>query len=114
MADDYRLISRRSARHDLLSNFPRTRVDSPSPDAGLFPISPRMPELWTKILARLENEIPEQQVNTWLRPLQAMEDGGGLRLLAPNRFAVDWVQNHAASRIRVLLGEMRGASTPLQ
>jgi chromosomal replication initiator protein len=73
-----------------------------------------MPELWTKILARLENEIPEQQVNTWLRPLQAVEDGGGLRLLAPNRFAVDWVQNHAASRIRVLLGELRGASAPLQ
>jgi chromosomal replication initiator protein len=73
-----------------------------------------MPELWTKILSRLENEIPEQQVNTWLRPLQAVEDGVGLRLLAPNRFAVDWVHSHAASRIRVLLGELRGASAPLQ
>src|SRR5690349_12981544 len=73
-----------------------------------------MPEIWTKILSRLENEIPEQQVNTWLRPLQAVEDGAGLRLLAPNRFAVEWVQSHASSRIRVLLGELRGASAPLQ
>ncbi len=73
-----------------------------------------MPEIWTKILSRLENEIPEQQVNTWLRPLQAVEDGGGLRLLAPNRYAMDWVQSNAASRIRVLLGELRGQSAPLQ
>ncbi|HXC60241.1 MAG TPA: chromosomal replication initiator protein DnaA [Steroidobacteraceae bacterium] len=73
-----------------------------------------MPELWTKILARLENEIPEQQVNTWLRPLQAVEDGAGLRLLAPNRIALDWVQSHAATRIRVLLGELSGAQAPLQ
>ena len=31
-------------------------------------------------------------MNTWLRPLQALEDGATLRLYAPNRFAVDWVQ----------------------
>jgi len=73
-----------------------------------------MSELWTKILSRLENEIPEQQVNTWLRPLQAVDDGAGLRLLAPNRFAVEWVQSHAATRIRVLLGELGGAEAPLQ
>jgi chromosomal replication initiator protein len=62
-----------------------------------------MPELWNQILARLEHEIPEQQVNTWLRPLQAVREEGQLRLLAPNRFAVDWVQNNAAQRIQALL-----------
>jgi chromosomal replication initiator protein len=64
-----------------------------------------MPELWNQILARLEHEIPEQQVNTWLRPLQAVQDEGVLRLLAPNRFAVDWVQSHAAARIHALLSD---------
>src|SRR5262245_30482832 len=71
-----------------------------------------MPEIWKHILARLEGEIPEQQVNTWLRPLQAVDDGGTLKLLAPNRFAVEWVQNHAGSRIRALLDEQRGAAAP--
>ncbi len=62
-----------------------------------------MCEIWNQILTRLEHEIPEQQVNTWLRPLQAVREDGALRLLAPNRFAVDWVQNHAAPRISALL-----------
>jgi chromosomal replication initiator protein len=72
-----------------------------------------MSELWTTILPRLEGELPEQQVNTWLRPLQALEDGTTLRLYAPNRFAVEWVQANAAERIRVLLGELRGADARL-
>jgi chromosomal replication initiator protein len=62
-----------------------------------------MCELWNQILTRLEHEIPEQQVNTWLRPLQAVREDGALRLLAPNRFAVDWVQSNAAPRINALL-----------
>jgi chromosomal replication initiator protein len=64
-----------------------------------------MSELWTTILPRLEGELPEQQVNTWLRPLQALEDGATLRLYAPNRYALDWVQAHAAERIRAMLGD---------
>jgi hypothetical protein len=44
-----------------------------------------MSELWTQVLGRLADELPEQQVNTWLHPLQAVEEDGQLRLLAPNR-----------------------------
>ena len=62
-----------------------------------------MSELWPQVLSHLSNELPEQQVNTWLRPLQAVQEDGVLRLLAPNRFAVDWVQNNAAERIGSLL-----------
>ncbi|MBK6674232.1 MAG: chromosomal replication initiator protein DnaA [Proteobacteria bacterium] len=72
-----------------------------------------MSELWTTILPRLEGELPEQQVNTWLRPLQALEDGATLRLYAPNRYALDWVQAHAAERIRAMLGELRGGEAML-
>jgi chromosomal replication initiator protein len=67
-----------------------------------------MSELWTQVLDRLADELPEQQVNTWLRPLQAVEADGQMRLLAPNRYAVDWVQQHAAPRIAALLREMVG------
>ncbi len=64
-----------------------------------------MTDLWNQILTRLVDEIPEQQVNTWLRPLQAVREDGVLRLLAPNRYAVDWVQAHAAQRISAMLRE---------
>jgi len=54
----------------------------------------------------LENELPEQQFNTWVRPLQAVEGEGGLKLLAPNRFAVDWVRAQLLPRLTALLPEL--------
>jgi chromosomal replication initiator protein len=72
-----------------------------------------MSELWIQVLGMLADELPEQQVNTWLRPLQAVEAEGQLRLLAPNRYAVDWVQQHAAPRIAKLLRELRGVDIPV-
>jgi len=69
-----------------------------------------MTELWPRVLAHLSNELPEQQVNTWLRPLQAVQEDGVLRLLAPNRFAVDWVQANAVERIGSLLRESLGTA----
>jgi chromosomal replication initiator protein len=59
--------------------------------------------LWRRCLAQLETELPEQQFNTWIRPLQAVEDGRTLRLLAPNRFVVDWVNENVAGRISELV-----------
>ena len=59
--------------------------------------------LWSRCLGMLENELPEQQFNTWVRPLQAVESEAGLRLLAPNRFVVDWVRSNLLERIEALL-----------
>ena len=71
--------------------------------------------LWQKCLVRLENELPEQQFNTWIRPLQAVEDDGQLRLLAPNRFVVDWLQEHYVARIlEILDGSETGAELVLE
>jgi chromosomal replication initiator protein len=55
--------------------------------------------LWNRCIRDLQAELPEQQFNTWIRPLQAVEDGRVLRLLAPNRFVVDWLQEHYIERI---------------
>ena len=48
--------------------------------------------LWHHCLKHLEGEVPEQQFNTWVRPLQAVERDGELQLLAPNRFVVSWIE----------------------
>ncbi len=55
--------------------------------------------LWTRCIRNLQAELPEQQFNTWIRPLQAVEQDGQIRLLAPNRFVVDWLQEHYIGRI---------------
>ena len=55
--------------------------------------------LWNRCVRDLQAELPEQEFNTWIRPLQAVEDARVLRLLAPNRFVVDWLRNHYLERI---------------
>ena len=66
-----------------------------------------MPSLWTRCVSHLEHELSEQELNTWIRPLHAMEeDGGTLRLLAPNRFVMDWVRDRFLPRISNLAREL--------
>ncbi len=60
--------------------------------------------LWNRCVRVLQAELPEQQFNTWIRPLQAVEDGAVLKLLAPNRFVVDWLNEHYLNRIEEILG----------
>jgi len=59
--------------------------------------------LWSRCVRALENELPEQQFNTWVRPLQSLEGDEALRLLAPNRFVVDWVRSNLLGRLGELL-----------
>ncbi len=59
--------------------------------------------LWNRCVRDLQAELPEQQFNTWIRPLQAVEEGTVLKLLAPNRFVVDWLQQNYIERILELV-----------
>jgi chromosomal replication initiator protein len=69
--------------------------------------------LWNQCLRRLEAELPEQHFNTWIRPLQAVEDDGRLRLLAPNRYVVDWISQNCANRIGELVEELVPSPAPV-
>lgn len=51
-------------------------------------------KLWSMCLENLEREISQPEMNTWIRPLQAIDDGDNLRLLAPNQFVLDWITDH--------------------
>lgn len=68
--------------------------------------------LWNRCIRDLQAELPEQQFNTWIRPLQAVEDGRVLRLLAPNRFVVAWLQEHYLERILEII-DTSGTKTEL-
>jgi chromosomal replication initiator protein len=56
--------------------------------------------LWNQCARALEAELSEQEFNTWIRPLQPVEEGAVVKLLAPNRFVVDWVRAHCLEQIR--------------
>jgi chromosomal replication initiator protein len=60
-------------------------------------------EIWQQCISRLEAEISEQQLNTWILPLQAEQELSVLKLLAPNRFVMDWVRKHFLERINELV-----------
>ena len=71
-------------------------------------------DLWSRGCERLASELPEQQFNTWIRPLATAnitEQGDGSTLVTvcvPNRFKLDWIRNQYAGRIEHVLGELAG------
>ncbi len=68
--------------------------------------------LWNRCLRVLESELPEQQFNTWVRPLQPIERDGELRLLAPNRYVIDWLGANSLPRIKELVRDFAEGSIP--
>ncbi|WP_312703340.1 chromosomal replication initiator protein DnaA [Stutzerimonas nitrititolerans] len=70
-------------------------------------------ELWQQCVDLLRDELPAQQFNTWIRPLQAEADGDELRVYAPNRFVLDWVNEKYLSRLLELLAERATGLAPV-
>ena len=70
-----------------------------------------MQNLWDACLRRLEQELPAQQFNTWIRPLapEAGEAADTLVLAAPNRFVLELVRERFAARIERLAAEAERA-----
>ncbi len=66
-----------------------------------------MPDsIWQRCVLFLQDELPAQQFNTWIRPLNAEASNSELRLLAPNRFVKDWVSDKYLNRINEIVLEL--------
>jgi chromosomal replication initiator protein len=80
-------------------------------------------DLWQRACERLAAELPEQQFNTWIRPLAATvadtpaQDGSGpvatVTVRVPNRFKLDWIRTQYAARLQTLLCELGGGEVRL-
>ena len=57
------------------------------------------PAFWQRCLDAFSAELTPQQFGTWIRPLVLEDTGHGFRLLAPNRFVLQWVKERFAARI---------------
>ncbi len=62
--------------------------------------------IWPNCLQRLEQELSDQQLNTWIRPLQIVEENNQIKLLAPNRFVQDWVKQNFQDKIETILSDL--------
>ena len=65
-----------------------------------------MQSLWDQCLDRLEGELSPQQFNTWIRPLHFVLDNNDARLLAPNSFVLDSVNEQFISRINEIISQL--------
>ncbi len=66
--------------------------------------------LWQGCIDQLAQELPEQQFNTWIKPLSASVSDDLTRcvIVVANRFKLDWVRAQYSTRIGDLLELMYG------
>jgi chromosomal replication initiator protein len=69
---------------------------------------------WNQCIECLKDELPSQQFNTWIRPLQIEAEADVLRVYAPNRFIKDWVKGKFLNRIEALLSELGADSFSIE
>ena len=72
-----------------------------------------MSSIWDNCLVKLENEIANADFSTWIRPLQAIENEREIKLLAPNRFVLDWVKQHYYAKIKETVDEFSDGAREL-
>ncbi len=71
-----------------------------------------MQVFWPTCLRRFEKDLTAQQFNTWIRPLKLDPQpapAGELRLLAPNRFVLQWVKERFVPKIEAMGAEFFAA-----
>ena len=83
-------------------------TEEPSNDAGLG--------LWLACVEQLSQDLPEQQFNTWIKPLTAVvaEDFTKVTVYVANRFKLDWIRAQYAARISGLLEDLYGQPVTLE
>ena len=52
------------------------------------------PGFWEQCSIELQSDFDEQQLNTWVRPLQAVTQDKTIKITAPNQYGVDWANEN--------------------
>ena len=79
-------------------------------------VSGQADDLWQICVDHLARELPEQQFNTWIRPLAVVvsPDLSKATVQVGNRFKLDWVRAQYAARIAALLEQVSGQRIPIE
>jgi chromosomal replication initiator protein len=72
--------------------------------------------LWQSCVDQLAQELPEQQFNTWIKPLSAevANDLTKVTIFVANRFKLDWIRAQYSGRISSLLSRFSGQSIQME
>ncbi len=72
--------------------------------------------LWQSCVDQLAQELPEQQFNTWIKPLSAEveNDLSKVTVFVANRFKLDWIRAQYSGRISSLLSKFSGQSIQME
>ena len=92
----------------MAEGFHTSQAGPTGPDAGQ--------SLWLSCVDQLAQELPEQQFNTWIKPLsaQVMDDLSKVTIFVANRFKLDWVRAQYSGRIAALLEKLYGQSIAVE
>ena len=87
-----------------------------TPDAPSGGSHNAMHGLWQACAEQLAQELPEQQFNTWIKPLtaQVADDFSKVTLFVANRFKLDWIRAQYSSRISAILEKTYGLPVALE
>ncbi len=65
-----------------------------------------MKRLWLETLAQLEQNLSPQHFTTWIKPIRPLKiEKDKVFLEVPNRFFLDWIQDHYSKTIQKTLSE---------
>jgi chromosomal replication initiator protein len=72
--------------------------------------------LWQACIDQLAQELPEQQFNTWIKPLvaQVSDDFSKVTIFVANRFKLDWIRAQYSGRIAGMLEKLYGHPVQLE
>ncbi|WP_312807837.1 DnaA N-terminal domain-containing protein, partial [Comamonas sp.] len=72
--------------------------------------------LWRAVVEQLAQEMPEQQFNTWIKPLTAVvsDDLSKVTLYVANRFKLDWIRAQYTGRLAAMLEETYGQPVAIE
>jgi len=102
---------RSASRHSSTAPVP---FFAPIPYMSQSSLLPDLPagavDLWQACAEQLAQELPEQQFNTWIRPLTARVSPAGdkVTLAVANRFKMDWIRAQYAAKITAALEAAAG------
>ena len=72
--------------------------------------------LWQTCVEELARELPEQQFNTWIKPLSAQvsDDQQSVTLFVANRFKLDWIRAQYSAKLADVLSRLHGQKIQIE
>jgi len=74
------------------------------------------PDFWQTCIDQLAQELPDQQFQTWIKPLSAQvsDDLSKVTIFVANRFKLDWIRAQYSARLASLMERLTGQPVSIE